>query len=66
MYLTRRFTEQRVRWALDGRALPRAFDLTLLMQIERRRICDLVQALPVGEEVGEVQLLAPIAVDQEV
>ena len=66
MYLTRHQAAGRAFWALDGRTLPEGFDLRLLMQIDGGRVQDYLRALPVGQEIAEARLLAPIELDQEV
>ena len=65
MYLTRHQTPAGPRWALDGRFLPPAFALGLLLELPASAAADLLAALPAGEP-AEGELLAPIEPAQEV
>ena len=65
MYLTRHQTGAGPRWALDGRYLPAAFSMGLLMEAPAAAAPALLSALPKGEPAGD-PLLAPIEPAQEV
>jgi 2-dehydro-3-deoxy-D-arabinonate dehydratase len=65
MYLTRHLTSAGPRWALDGRFLPPAFTLGLLLELPAAAVADFLAALPTGEP-AEGALLAPIEPLQEV
>ena len=65
MYLTRHQTTAGPRWALDGRYLPAAFSLNLLLELPATAAASLLAALPLGQSAGE-PLLAPIEPDVEV
>jgi 2-dehydro-3-deoxy-D-arabinonate dehydratase len=65
MYLTRHRTPDGIRWAIDGRLAPPAFELGSLLRLPSRAIAETLAATPLGEPAaGEV--LAPIESDQEV
>jgi len=65
MYLTRHQTLAGPRWALDGRFLPPAFTLGLLLELPAAAGADLLTAL-CTEEPATGALLAPIEPAQEV
>jgi len=65
MYLTRHQTPSGPRWAVDGRFLPPAFTLGLLLELPVAAVADFLAALPTGEP-AEGALLAPIEPLQEV
>jgi 2-dehydro-3-deoxy-D-arabinonate dehydratase len=65
MYLTRHKTPEGPRWALDGRFLPLAFDLGLLLQLPKKALGDVLRALPCTES-AEGSLLPPIEPSHEV
>jgi len=65
MYLTRHTTPAGPRWALDGRFLPRAFTLGLLLELPAAAVAGLLAALR-PTEPAEGALLAPIEPTQEV
>lgn len=64
-YLTRHVTPHGARWAVDGRWLPAAFRLGVLLQLPVAGMHAALQAL-VGGETASGALLAPIEDDQEV
>jgi 2-dehydro-3-deoxy-D-arabinonate dehydratase len=65
MYLTRHKTPEGPRWALDGRFLPLAFELGLLLQLPKKALGDVLRALPCTES-AEGSLLPPIEPSHEV
>ena len=65
MYLTRHLTADGARWALDGRYLPAAFTLDLLLQLPAEDVSRFLEGLPRGEE-AEGSLLSPVEAAQEV
>jgi 2-dehydro-3-deoxy-D-arabinonate dehydratase len=65
MYLSRHLTSSGPRWALDGRYLPPAFTLDLLLQSPAEDVVPLLEGLPCGE-VAEEPLLPPVEPTQEV
>lgn len=64
-YLTRHLTSQGPRWAVDGRWLPVAFRLDLLLQLPVAGMEALLTAL-VTDEVADAPLLAPVEPGHEV
>lgn len=64
-YLTRHAAPHGPRWAVDGRWLPEAFRLGLLLQLPVAGMRAALQALATGEVAGG-ELLAPIESDHEV
>jgi 2-dehydro-3-deoxy-D-arabinonate dehydratase len=65
MYLTRHQSSDGPRWALDGRVLPRDFDLRLLLQLPAAEIPGFLRA-NAGSEAAAGPLLAPIEPATEV
>ncbi len=65
MYLSRHLTEGGARWALDGRYLPAAFDLDLLLELPAADVPRFLEGLSRGES-AEDPLLAPVEPAQEV
>lgn len=65
MYLTRHQTAEGARWALDGQALPRLFNLGLLLNLPAEAVQDLLEACASAETV-DGQLLAPVEPFHEV
>ena len=65
MYLSRHLTARGARWALDGRYLPGAFTLNLLLELPAADVADLLQSLPLSGAVEE-RLLPPLEPTQEV
>ena len=65
MYLSRHHTASGARWALDGRYLPGAFTLDLLLQSPAADTVSLLEGLPRGE-AAEGPLLPPVEPTQEV
>jgi 2-dehydro-3-deoxy-D-arabinonate dehydratase len=65
MYLSRHLTARGARWALEGRYLPEAFTLDLLLELPVREGVDLLGSLPLGG-AAEDPLLAPVEPTQEV
>jgi 2-dehydro-3-deoxy-D-arabinonate dehydratase len=65
MYLTRHQTPAGPRWALDGRYLPAAFCLDLVLELPAAAVAPLLAALPAGRPAGD-PLLAPIEPGVEV
>ena len=53
MYLSRHLTSGGPRWALDGRYLPPAFTLDLLLQSPAEDVASLLEGLPRGEVADE-------------
>jgi 2-dehydro-3-deoxy-D-arabinonate dehydratase len=66
IYLTRHQTADGPRWALEGNFLPRQFSLSLLLELPRTAILELLKAIPTGEPIGEASLLPPLDPNQEV
>jgi 2-dehydro-3-deoxy-D-arabinonate dehydratase len=64
-YLTRHLTSHGPRWALDGRWLPAAFRLDLLLQLPVSGMDALLTAL-VTDEAADATLLAPVEPVHEV
>lgn len=64
-YLTRHQTTYGPRWAVDGRWLPPAFRLDLLLQLPASGIGALLDAL-VSDDAAAAPLLAPVESDHEV
>ena len=65
MYLTRHKTNAGPRWALDGRFLPPAFSLGLLLELPAAEVSSLLTAMPVAEQATGPSL-APIEPMHEV
>ena len=65
MYLSRHLTARGIRWALDGRYLPAAFKLDLLLEPPAEDVIPLLEGLPRGE-TAEDPLLPPVEAAQEV
>jgi 2-dehydro-3-deoxy-D-arabinonate dehydratase len=65
MYLSRHLTARGARWALDGRYLPAAFTLDLLLEPPAEDVIPLLEGLPRGE-TAEDPLLPPVEAAQEV
>jgi 2-dehydro-3-deoxy-D-arabinonate dehydratase len=65
MYLSRHFTARGARWALDGRYLPDAFTLELLLELPAGDVADFLESLPLAE-TAEDSLLPPVEPTQEV
>jgi 2-dehydro-3-deoxy-D-arabinonate dehydratase len=65
MYLSRHLTARGARWALDGRYLPAAFTLDLLLEPPAEDVIPLLEGLPRGE-TAEDPLLPPVESAQEV
>jgi 2-dehydro-3-deoxy-D-arabinonate dehydratase len=65
MYLSRHLTARGARWALDGRYLPDAFTLCLLLELPAGDGADVLESLPLAG-VAEDPLLAPLEPTQEV
>ncbi len=59
MYLTRHQTELGPRWALDGRWLPLSVNLSVLLELRRTVMLDLLKALPHDESAAGA-LLPPL------
>lgn len=62
MYLSRHQTSRGSRWALDGRYLPEAFTLGLLLELPAGGVRTFLESLPAGED----PLLASVEPRQEV
>jgi 2-dehydro-3-deoxy-D-arabinonate dehydratase len=65
MYLTRHNTRDGPRWAADGRLLPAAFSLRLLLALPRSALPGALEALRTDEPASG-DLLAPLEPDHEV
>ena len=65
MYLSRHLTSRGARWALDGRYLPEAFTLDLLLELPAGDVADLLESLP-PSGAAEDPLLPPLEPTQEV
>ena len=65
MYLSRHLTTRGARWALDGRYLPDAFTLRLLLELPAGDVPGLLEGLPLAEAAGD-SLLPPVEPTQEV
>ena len=65
MYLTRHQTAQGPRWALDDRFLPSNFSLSLVLELPKSAIIDLLKALPT-DEPAEGAVLPPLEPTHEV
>lgn len=65
MYLTRHAGARGASWALDGRYLPAAFGLDLLLELPVSDVTGFLEALPLGE-AAEDPLLPPVEPAQEV
>ena len=65
MLLTRHQTRQGARWAVDGFLLPPSLTLSVLFELRRDAMRQLVTSLPRGE-CADDELLAPIDPQQEV
>ncbi len=65
MYLSRHLTADGARWALDGRYLPAAFTLDLLLEPPAEDVIPLLEGLSRGE-AAEDPLLPPVEPAQEV
>ncbi len=65
MYLSRHLTARGARWALDGRYLPGAFTLDLLLELPAGDVANLLQGLPLSG-AAEDPLLPPLEPTQEV
>ena len=65
MYLSRHLTDRGARWALDGRYLPDAFTLRLLLELPAGDVPGLLEGLPRAGEAGD-SLLPPVEPTQEV
>jgi 2-dehydro-3-deoxy-D-arabinonate dehydratase len=65
MYLSRHRTDGGALWALDGRYLPAAFRLDLLLGLPARDTNSLLESLPLGDLAGE-PLLPPVEPTHEV
>jgi 2-dehydro-3-deoxy-D-arabinonate dehydratase len=65
MYLSRHLTARGARWALDGRYLPEAFTLDLLLELPAGDAADLLDSLPLSG-AAEDPLLPPLEPTQEV
>lgn len=65
IYLTRHLTAGRPRWAADGRWLPEAFRLDLLLQLPVSAMRELLDVLAT-DEAADGPLLAPVEPDHEV
>lgn len=67
MLLTRHLTPDNAsRWALDGNLLPREFSLSMLLELPRAAITNLLEVLPVTEATGVARLLPPLDAAHEV
>lgn len=66
MYITRHWTGREERWALGGRLLPRAFSLSLLLQVEPSEIGAFLGGFSLGDDVSGSELLAPLEAEHEV
>lgn len=64
-YLTRHATAHGARWALNGRYLPTAFSLALLLDLPKGAVDDFLAALPAGDAASDA-LLPPVEHGQEV
>ncbi|MBC8133797.1 MAG: fumarylacetoacetate hydrolase family protein [Deltaproteobacteria bacterium] len=65
MYLTRHQTPKGPRWALDGHFLPLAFELGLLLQLQREAIAAFLQTVATKEPAHGI-LLPPLEPTHEV
>lgn len=65
MYLTRHATTDGARWALDGKLLPPAFDLSLLLEMPVQAYAHVLPRMATGQAAYGVPL-APVEVMQEV
>jgi 2-dehydro-3-deoxy-D-arabinonate dehydratase len=65
MYLSRHLTADGARWALDGRYLPDALTLELLLELPAGDAPDLLESLPLAG-AADGPLLAPVEPGQEV
>jgi 2-dehydro-3-deoxy-D-arabinonate dehydratase len=65
MYLSRHLTARGARWALDGRYLPDAFTLELLLELPAGDVHDLLESLSLAG-TAEDPLLPPLEPTQEV
>ncbi len=65
LYLTRHRTPDGVRWAVNGRWLPRHVNLSLILQLPAERLPVVLEALA-EEEEAQGELLAPVDPTQEV
>ena len=65
MYLSRHRTDEGARWALDGRYLPDAFTLDLLLELPSGDVSGLLESLPLAAS-AEDPLLPPVEPAQEV
>ncbi|MEW6636762.1 MAG: fumarylacetoacetate hydrolase family protein [Actinomycetota bacterium] len=65
MRLSRHASPQGARWALDGRYLPPAFTLGLLLELPAGDVPAFLRSLPAGE-AAEERKLAPVEGSQEV
>lgn len=65
MYLTRHQTAAGSQWALDGKFLPPAFELGLLLELPRAVHADVLHSLATGAP-AQGQLLAPVELMHEV
>ncbi|MDT0689082.1 fumarylacetoacetate hydrolase family protein [Salegentibacter sp. F188] len=64
-YLTRHHYLNSSRWALDGKLLPKNFNLKMLLELPLDVIAEFLKVMPTGQEANH-QLLAPIEPHQEV
>ena len=60
IYLTRHQTADGPRWALEGNFLPRQFTLSLLLELPRTAIIELLKTIPTEDPIGEAVLLPPL------
>src|SRR5688572_13684533 len=60
IYLTRHQTVDGPRWALEGNFLPRQFTLSLLLELPRTAIIELLKTIPTEDPIGEASLLPPL------
>jgi 2-dehydro-3-deoxy-D-arabinonate dehydratase len=65
LYLTKHQSAEGSRWALDGRSLPRDFDLRRLLELPAAAIRDFLSET-VGTEAASGPLLAPLEASSEV
>ena len=64
MYLSRHLADGGARWALDGRYLPAAFTLDLLLELPAGDVPRLLGSLPLAGTAGD-PLLPPVGPAQE-
>ena len=66
MYLTKHQAAQGSRWALDGRLLPKAFELRQLLEVPSATIPTLLREIVATDRTALGPLLAPVDASSEV